>query len=75
MTLSGRFNIQDASIHRSVRPHHLFLISFLRHSEFEFISGTKMRNMARNEENPPDGFMAPKAWSVLVEYYNSQKDK
>lgn len=47
----------------------------LRHSEFEFISGTKMRNMARNEENPPDGFMAPKAWSVLVEYYSSQKDK
>lgn len=46
-----------------------------RHSEFEFISGTKMRNMARNEENPPDGFMAPKAWSVLVEYYGSQKDK
>lgn len=34
-----------------------------------------MRNMARNEENPPDGFMAPKAWSVLVEYYSSQKDK
>lgn len=31
--------------------------------------------MAQNEENPPDGFMAPKAWSVLVEYYSSQKDK
>uniref|UniRef100_H3D716 3'-phosphoadenosine 5'-phosphosulfate synthase 2a n=1 Tax=Tetraodon nigroviridis TaxID=99883 RepID=H3D716_TETNG len=46
-----------------------------RHSEFEFISGTKMRNMARNDENPPEGFMAPKAWSVLVEYYSSQKDK
>uniref|UniRef100_A0A8C2ZF21 3'-phosphoadenosine 5'-phosphosulfate synthase 2a n=1 Tax=Cyclopterus lumpus TaxID=8103 RepID=A0A8C2ZF21_CYCLU len=47
-----------------------------RHAEFEFISGTKMRNMARSGENPPDGFMAPKAWKVLVEYYNSlQKDK
>lgn len=34
-----------------------------------------MRNMARNDENPPEGFMAPKAWSVLVEYYSSQKDK
>lgn len=33
-----------------------------------------MRNMARNKENPPDGFMALKAWSVLVEYYGSQKD-
>uniref|UniRef100_A0A8C4HET9 3'-phosphoadenosine 5'-phosphosulfate synthase 2a n=1 Tax=Dicentrarchus labrax TaxID=13489 RepID=A0A8C4HET9_DICLA len=47
-----------------------------RHAEFEFISGTKMRNMARSGENPPDGFMAPKAWKVLVEYYTSlQKDK
>ncbi|KAM3606324.1 uncharacterized protein V6R79_014272 [Siganus canaliculatus] len=47
-----------------------------RHAEFEFISGTKMRALARSGENPPDGFMAPKAWKVLVEYYNSlQKDK
>ncbi|CAM9103901.1 unnamed protein product [Lampetra planeri] len=47
-----------------------------RHSEFEFISGTKMRNLARSGENPPDGFMAPKAWAVLVQYYSSlQKEK
>ncbi|CAL1577543.1 unnamed protein product [Knipowitschia caucasica] len=44
-----------------------------RHDEFEFISGTKMRNLARNAENPPDGFMAPKAWTVLVDYYTSIK--
>uniref|UniRef100_A0A8C5NG84 Bifunctional 3'-phosphoadenosine 5'-phosphosulfate synthase 2-like n=1 Tax=Gouania willdenowi TaxID=441366 RepID=A0A8C5NG84_GOUWI len=43
---------------------------------FEFISGTKMRNMARSGQNPPDGFMAPSAWKVLVEYYSSiQKDQ
>uniref|UniRef100_A0A3Q1GCF6 3'-phosphoadenosine 5'-phosphosulfate synthase 2a n=1 Tax=Acanthochromis polyacanthus TaxID=80966 RepID=A0A3Q1GCF6_9TELE len=42
-----------------------------RQADFEFISGTKMRNMARSGENPPDGFMAPKAWKVLVEYYTS----
>ncbi|KAJ8366142.1 hypothetical protein SKAU_G00149730 [Synaphobranchus kaupii] len=47
-----------------------------RHAEFEFISGTRMRKMARSGENPPDGFMAPKAWKVLTEYYSSlQKDQ
>ncbi|XP_064175905.1 bifunctional 3'-phosphoadenosine 5'-phosphosulfate synthase 2b [Anguilla rostrata] len=47
-----------------------------RHSEFEFISGTRMRKLARSGENPPDGFMAPKAWKVLTEYYSSlQKDQ
>uniref|UniRef100_A0A6Q2X6G6 Uncharacterized protein n=1 Tax=Esox lucius TaxID=8010 RepID=A0A6Q2X6G6_ESOLU len=47
-----------------------------RHAEFEFISGTKMRKLARNGENPPDGFMAPKAWKVLTEFYSSlQKDQ
>ncbi|XP_036428918.1 bifunctional 3'-phosphoadenosine 5'-phosphosulfate synthase 2b isoform X1 [Colossoma macropomum] len=46
-----------------------------RQEEFEFISGTKMRRLARSGENPPDGFMAPKAWKVLTEYYISlQKD-
>ncbi|XP_052426931.1 bifunctional 3'-phosphoadenosine 5'-phosphosulfate synthase 2b [Carassius gibelio] len=47
-----------------------------RHGEFEFISGTKMRSLARSGENPPDGFMATKAWKVLAEYYSSlQKDQ
>uniref|UniRef100_A0A4W5N431 3'-phosphoadenosine 5'-phosphosulfate synthase 2a n=1 Tax=Hucho hucho TaxID=62062 RepID=A0A4W5N431_9TELE len=47
-----------------------------RHTEFEFISGTRMRKLARCGENPPDGFMAPKAWKVLTEYYSSiQKDQ
>ncbi|XP_068597309.1 bifunctional 3'-phosphoadenosine 5'-phosphosulfate synthase 2-like [Brachionichthys hirsutus] len=47
-----------------------------KRDDFEFISGTKMRNMAQNGENPPDGFMAPAAWKVLVEYYSSlQKNK
>ncbi|MGH0139373.1 UNVERIFIED_CONTAM: hypothetical protein FKN15_031230 [Acipenser sinensis] len=42
-----------------------------RHSEFDFISGTRMRKLARDGEFPPDGFMAPKAWKVLTEYYVS----
>ena len=36
------------------------------HDDYQFISGTKMRRLARSGENPPDGFMAPKAWKVNV---------
>jgi len=39
--------------------------------DFLFISGTKMRAMARAGETPPDGFMSLKAWAVMVEYYQS----
>ncbi|KAF7112866.1 hypothetical protein RHSIM_RhsimUnG0184400 [Rhododendron simsii] len=42
-----------------------------RAQDFLFISGTKMRALAKNGENPPDGFMCPGGWKVLVEYYNS----
>jgi 3'-phosphoadenosine 5'-phosphosulfate synthase len=41
--------------------------------DFIFISGTKMRAMAKANENPPDGFMSPKAWAVMVAYYQSIK--
>ncbi|KAA8528733.1 hypothetical protein F0562_036088 [Nyssa sinensis] len=42
-----------------------------RAKDFLFISGTKMRTYARNGENPPDGFMCPGGWDVLVKYYQS----
>lgn len=42
-----------------------------RPQDFVFISGTKMRMLAKNKENPPDGFMCPGGWKVLVEYYDS----
>ncbi|CAI5447879.1 unnamed protein product [Caenorhabditis angaria] len=42
-----------------------------RKDDFENISGTKMRGLARNGEQPPSGFMAPTAWNVLAEYYKS----
>jgi 3'-phosphoadenosine 5'-phosphosulfate synthase len=32
-----------------------------------------MRKLAREGEDPPDGFMAPKAWKVLTDYYRSQE--
>lgn len=41
------------------------------HEDFDFISGTRMRKLAREGQKPPEGFMAPKAWTVLVEYYKS----
>jgi hypothetical protein len=31
----------------------------------------QMRNFAKTGENPPDGFMCPGGWKVLVDYYNS----
>ena len=42
-----------------------------KHEDYEFISGTKMRRLARNGETPPQGFMAPKAWKILSDYYQS----
>jgi len=30
-----------------------------------------MRALAKNRENPPDGFMCPGGWKVLVDYYDS----
>eukprot|EP00850_Spirogloea_muscicola_P016875 SM000140S00624 [mRNA] locus=s140:265310:268001:+ [translate_table: standard] len=40
-----------------------------RADDFLFISGTKMRNFAKAGELPPDGFMCPAGWQVLVDYY------
>nr|XP_029119510.1 ATP sulfurylase 1, chloroplastic [Elaeis guineensis] len=42
-----------------------------RPKDFLFISGTKMRFLAQNREDPPDGFMCPGGWKVLVEYYET----
>lgn len=42
-----------------------------RKEDFDFISGTRMRGLARQGETPPEGFMAPKAWQVLAGYYQS----
>ncbi|KAJ8977545.1 hypothetical protein NQ317_012924 [Molorchus minor] len=46
-----------------------------RKEEFDFISGTRMRKFARTGEEPPDGFMAPKAWQVISDYYTSLESK
>lgn len=31
----------------------------------------QMRGLAKNKESPPEGFMCPGGWKVLVEYYES----
>ena len=41
--------------------------------DFMFISGTKMRALARAGDNPPPGFMAPAAWKVMCDFYQSLK--
>jgi len=30
-----------------------------------------MTDLAKNNEDPPEGFMAPKAWKILVRYYQT----
>ncbi|XP_065086899.1 bifunctional 3'-phosphoadenosine 5'-phosphosulfate synthase isoform X1 [Ochlerotatus camptorhynchus] len=44
-----------------------------RKDDFDFISGTRMRMLARTGQDPPNGFMEPKAWKILSEYYQSLK--
>ncbi|KYQ50822.1 Bifunctional 3'-phosphoadenosine 5'-phosphosulfate synthase [Trachymyrmex zeteki] len=42
-----------------------------RQQDFIFISGTKIRNLAKNGEDPPEGFMASKAWRIIAKYYQT----
>ncbi|XP_010532585.1 PREDICTED: ATP sulfurylase 1, chloroplastic isoform X1 [Tarenaya hassleriana] len=42
-----------------------------RPQDFLFISGTKMRTLAKNKENPPEGFMCNGGWGGLGGYYDS----
>lgn len=46
-----------------------------RKDRFDFISGTRMRGLAKTGADPPSGFMCPKAWKVLADYYQSLKIK
>jgi len=39
--------------------------------DFEFISGSRMRQMAKDGENLPPGFMSEGGWKVLAAYYKS----
>jgi 3'-phosphoadenosine 5'-phosphosulfate synthase len=37
-----------------------------RRDDFQFISGTIMRKLAREGQEPPKGFMSPRAWQVQI---------
>ena len=43
-----------------------------RKEDFINISGTQMRRLAKEGSYPPSGFMAPKAWAVLADFYRQQ---
>merc|ERR1711957_887508 len=38
---------------------------------FDFISGSRMRAMAKEGTTPPSGFMSPGGWEVLAAYYKA----
>lgn len=42
---------------------------------FDFISGSRMRQMARDNEMPPNGFMSPEGWKVLAAYYRGLEEE
>jgi len=44
-----------------------------RATDFLKISGSEMRRLAKTGEDPPDGFMAKRAWDVLAEFYKGQQ--
>lgn len=46
-----------------------------RKEDFVSISGSKMRKLAKDGEAPPDGFMDPEGWQILVKYYKSLGSK
>ena len=58
-----------AAYHRSLKNMAFYDPS--QHDEFDFISGTRMRKIARSGEQPPEGFMVPAGWNVLAAYYQS----
>ncbi|KAL7076149.1 hypothetical protein ACQ4LE_004750 [Meloidogyne hapla] len=42
-----------------------------RSEDFQFISGTMIRKLAKEGKKPPNGFMPENAWNVLASYYQS----
>ena len=43
-----------------------------RKEDFDFISGTRMRDLAKKGEQPPEGFMVPAAWEILAKFYKER---
>lgn len=47
------------------------VLSCCNYSPVIYFTILQMRTYARTGENPPDGFMCPGGWEVLVKYYES----
>mmetsp|Transcript_19106 Transcript_19106/g.43910 ORF Transcript_19106/g.43910 Transcript_19106/m.43910 type:complete len:409 (+) Transcript_19106:62-1288(+) len=45
-----------------------------RKDDFVSISGSKMRKMAREGTDPPQGFMDPEGWSILKKFYAAKQE-
>lgn len=60
-----------AAYNRDVEEMQFFNPKAENAKSFDFISGSRMRGMAKNSEQPPKGFMSPGGWEVLAEYYKS----
>jgi 3'-phosphoadenosine 5'-phosphosulfate synthase len=48
-----------------------FLTKDSNNADFDFVSGSRMREMAKTNISPPQGFMSPAGWEVLAEYYRN----
>lgn len=48
-----------------------FLLPSVRNCTYMACFHPQMRTLAKNKESPPDGFMCPSGWKVLVDYYDS----
>lgn len=66
--ISGTINLVFSLPAYAYLTDHLYVYIYIQYCLY---LGTKMRGLARNGETPPDGFMAPKAWQIMVDYYQS----
>jgi 3'-phosphoadenosine 5'-phosphosulfate synthase len=51
-----------------------FVLPGMSNADFDFISGSRMRGMAKNNESLPPGFMSEKGWQVLADYYRNLQE-
>uniref|UniRef100_A0A914NA35 Sulphate adenylyltransferase catalytic domain-containing protein n=1 Tax=Meloidogyne incognita TaxID=6306 RepID=A0A914NA35_MELIC len=42
-----------------------------RTEDFQFISGTMIRKLAKEGKKPPNGFMPENAWKIIASYYQN----
>lgn len=60
-----------AALHKATSKMDFFQPGVSKGEDFDFISGSRMRQLAKDGEEPPAGFMSPGGWKVLSSYYKS----